>query len=355
MSYSNRQAVLVGLLLGAVFLSRMDGALIAIGFGIAFLLRYNTHISYKNWSDKLRPLITITLVTFLCSIPWFLYSLLVVGRITPVSSDGITFEALQVAPVPVLELMYKVVLWFAGGFVQTIVIFPERTFIGYLAIAIISLMTISYSIITHNDLRTRFVTLLDFLLIAALIYYPFYIFRQLRIRWYYLLFTSFLTALVIATVIARLVENIDRQNVKRLASIGISILLLSNLLIGGFQLYGAEGNLSTKEEVGQYLEENISEEENIAAIGGGGYQYYDERHDILMLAPVINPESLRAWKAGEIESYLVKNNVSYIINHRDGIDVLEKDIENHELETIRSWNGSGGFEPTLVRLNRTNK
>lgn len=355
--FSTKQSIVIGALLGLIFLSRMDGAFIAIGVagviaGRKFLKKGGQTLSnISEWSD----IFIMTATALGLSSPWFIYQYITLERITPISREAIKFEVTTLTPVDQSTLILEVIRSFAASVANTILSLNYSP-ITAVAIIVIGAAPVGLVTILNYKKTIYLIRKLDFLFLSALLYYPFYTFVQLRIRWYYLIYTSFIVVLTISVSLTFLIEEISNRSqmklpqAKTVMSI-IAVLSIINIVVAGIPMYqGEERQLSVKRDVGDCLESELDAETKIAALGGGGYQYYDTEHDILLLAPVINPESLEAMKTNSLDEYISNHNTEYMINHKRGIRAVDRQLQNHELVAVKKWDGPGGFEPWLAKV-----
>ena len=337
--FSTHESVIIGLLIGIIFLSRMDGVFIGIGVIGTFAIRKlfkNGEFRISNLKRLLQPdLVIMISVAFLMVLPWIAWNLIELNRITPVSGEALRMIRLSSSSYPnlVIGSIYK-----TGTFVANFFFIPFTNIIqGFLVVFLALIAPSIVLILKKDDLIHKLISSLDFLVISSVFYYVFYWFYELGFREWYSLYTSFLVTIVFSTMIVKVIQRIELKKIKQIAYIILTCILVSAFIFGGIVKY-KQGNYpqeKLKWEVANYLESNIPPNKTIGSFNTGIYQYYTKKHDVINLDGVMNPEAYQAKKNGSIELYILEKNITYIVDPPSYIEKLNRSILS--LESIKTF------------------
>jgi hypothetical protein len=340
--FSTRESVIIGILIGTIFLSRMDGVFVGIGVIGALMIRKlskNKELKIANlkrlFSYKQSDLVTIVLTASLTVLPWIVWNLIELNRITPVSGEALRMMRLSVSSYPHLVIGS---IYTTGLFVANFFIYPTMNIIIGFSVVFLALIVPFIILMLKKDvLISKLILSLDFLVISSVVYYVFYWFYELGFRGWYSLYTSFLVTIVFSTMIIKIIRRIELKKVKQIAYILLICILVSTFIFGGIIKYN-EGNYpqeKLKWEIGNYLDENIPQNETIGSFNTGIYQYYTMNHDIINLDGVMNPQACQARKDGNIEDYILEKNITYITDPPSYVEKLNHSILN--LEPVKTF------------------
>jgi len=336
--FSTHESVIIGLLIGIIFLSRMDGVFIGIGVIGTFAIRKlfkNGEFRISNLKRLLQPdLVIMISVAFLMVLPWIAWNLIELNRITPVSGEALRMIRLSSSSYPnlVIGSIYK-----TGTFVANFFFIPFTNIIqGFLVVFLALIAPSIVLILKKDDLIHKLISSLDFLVISSVFYYVFYWFYELGFREWYSLYTSFLVTIVFSTMIVKVIQRTELKN-KQIAYIILTCILVFAFIFSGIVKY-KQGNYpqeKLKWEVANYLESNIPPNKTIGSFNTGIYQYYTKKHDVINLDGVMNPEAYQAKKNGSIELYILEKNITYIVDPPSYIEKLNRSILS--LESIKTF------------------
>jgi hypothetical protein len=345
--FSIHESVIIGLLVGIIFLSRMDGIFIGIGVISALAIRKlakNKGLEIANlkrlFNYKEPDLVIIILTASLTILPWVAWNLIRVGRITPISGEVLRMMRLSGTPYSHLVIGS---IYVTGTFVVNFFMYPlslvslygplVKPIIGFSIVFLALGVPFIILMRKKDDILSKLIFSLDFLVISSIFYYAFYWFYQLGLRGWYSLYTSFLVTITFSIMIVQIIQRIKFKKFKQIAYILLMCLLLSAFVSGGIMTY-KEGNYpqeKLKWEIANYLDENIPFNETIGSFNTGIYQYYTKNHDVINLDGVMNPEAYQAMKDGNIEMYILEKNITYIVDDPSDVEKLNRSILDLEL------------------------
>jgi len=336
--FSTHESVIIGLLIGIIFLSRLDGIFIGIGVIGTFAIRKlfkNEEFRIANLKRLLQPdLVIMILVASLTVLPWIAWNLIELNRITPVSGEVLRMMRLSNSSYPNLVIGS---IYTTGTFVASFFLIPFANIIQGVLVVLLALIAPSIVLILRkDDLIHKLISSLDFLVISSVSYYAFYWFYELGFRGWYSLYTSFLVTIVFSTMIVKVIQRIELKKIKQIAYIILTCILVSAFIFGGIVKY-KQGNYpqeKLKWEVANYLESNIPPNETIGSFNTGIYQYYTKKHDVINLDGVMNPEAYQAKKEGNIEAYILKKNITYIADPPSCVEKLNRSVSLKSVKTF---------------------
>lgn len=359
---TGKKSLIIGVLIGLLILSRADSAFIALGVAVSLLLkkisRFDTPTSVKSLYDQYRDVVFIIISSLLVTSPWFLYNLVQLERLTPISGEAIALGLLQVGnPEPYLSRVAQVTFAHTGGVLNSIVslsyYLTHKSVFDLVVAALVLLSALIiptlYLLVREREFLWNALHSLDFLLVASILYYPFYHLYLVHVRSYIIVYTSFLTVLAFSIVsvkfLDRLISGTGSAGAFRLL---VAVLLL--LFLTGWIPLSQQPpapNRADHIQPAKYIDDNISDEAVIATNHAGVIQYYTVTHDIIILDPVINPETLEARKDGELLSYIQQRKVTHVYKPRFLTNTNTPGIsawrQSYELREIQSWDGENTY------------
>jgi hypothetical protein len=332
---SVKQSVIIGILIGAVFLSRMDGAFIAIGLAVTLLRPYKFKKKLIN-KKSLVSVIIIASVSLFISMPWFIYSITELHRLTPISGEA---ARLTQANTGFVTNIFEVFYALGGAMTQTVISVDPlfgRSILGMASSAVVLILSLIiptlYSMTHSRKSIVKILNKIDFLIVASALYYSYYLLYQNGVRRYYLLFTAFVTVIAVSIVVPISINELDSNIIKKVSVSLFSLVIIMNLAVGSSLLYSdpPREHLSTKVEQADWVNQNIPQEYVMGVDNGGVIQYFTDA-DVIVLDSVINPEHLEYYKKNKMSEYLNKSNITYIINP------TWKKYEKNQWAVVESW------------------
>ncbi|MBI5680842.1 MAG: glycosyltransferase family 39 protein [Methanobacterium sp.] len=349
-----RNSVIIGFLLGIIFLSRMDGFFLTLGVILALSIRFikNRSIDYSWQSNKIKSMVAILISAFITVLPWILYNILIVKQLLPVSLAAKNIirsdQALHVGLYnnilttfyPSLVLLTQYFFFFIQKNVFNLAIL--------LLILIIFLLPPFYLVLKKDNPFIKVIKSLDFLIFSIIIFYLFYFFYGIMFREYYYLYTYFIFTIFLSIALIRLFQIFKIKKVKLRYAL-IILLLIFTFILGGINRYDY-GNLNPITfEVINYIDTNISPDQNIGNFNSGLLNYGTGR-DFINLDGMMNPEAYNARKAGMLEDYIMKKRIKYIIDMPSSIKGINND--KISLQYIKTFKGQKyGEDLVLYKLN----
>lgn len=352
---THRQAVVVGALVALAFMSRMSSVLAGIGVFGALALRIledtDDFGNPMNLLTRLRPVFKSGVVASVLVAPWLLWSVLTVGRLTPVSGAALRVIRLE-GSTP-----YSILVWEAmrdtGRFVWNYFFYDLFAF-GPL-VALLILGGILLVLVRGEQVRTLVVRL-DFLIVGSLLYYPFYWFYELGMRPWYSLFTLSILSILLGIALAELV-NVSPPKSVSIPRAAVVVLLFSGLFVASGVAHYPGGTYPqevTKWEGANYIENEIPREATVGSFNTGIYQYYTPNHDVINLDGVMNPATYRANERGEISDYICERNVAYILDPQGYVRDVESELTLTEVSRFPKGTDRGGGTYILYRVQGCN-
>ncbi len=313
--YSIRHSIFIGLLLGLVFLARMDSIFVFVGVVLALIIRKLLNKIQIVDIFKQKDLYIIAIIAFLVVLPWIGWSYLELGRITPVSGEATRLLAdFNLADKSYTGLVRHSIYSTAGFIAKFFLITTDSIIQGVAIILIFLVVPITLLLYKKAKSLTQTIFQLDFLIISSVAYYGFYWFYQLGAREWYSLYTSFLLTIAFAFMIGKLVDSL-KSRIMQIFLRSVIFILIVSFIFGGLVHY-KKGNFpfeKLKWDATNYINENLGDV-IIGSFNSGIYQYYTSKHDVINLDGVVNPEVLVAMKNNKVEEYILDKNITYIID-----------------------------------------
>lgn len=186
---SKLDCIFIGILIGLVFLSRMDGVFLGIGVVISLFIRKFLHDKTKFSVSKQFDIFLIVIIASLIVSPWFLWNLMNIGRVIPVSGEAIRLLASSNLTDKSYIGLVKHVIYSTVGFVAKFFLQISDTIgQGILVISFFLILPFVVLLIRKDVYLLKLLRDLDFLIIGSVLYYGFYWFYQLGIREWYMIF-----------------------------------------------------------------------------------------------------------------------------------------------------------------------
>ncbi|ADI74113.1 hypothetical protein Metev_1244 [Methanohalobium evestigatum Z-7303] len=337
---SIKESAIIGLLIGLIFLSRMDGVFIGIGVISALVLR-----NFKQNKLETKSLIAIISTASLTVVPWLMWSFIKLNRITPISGEALRILRLNSNTYPdlVFNSIYSTLSSVAHFFLNL-----EYSGTGYLSLFFFLFVPILILTLKRDRIVFKLIYTFDFLVISSIIYFLFYWFYEIGFRSWYTIYTYFLLTILFSAIIVKLIQELKPKK-RQLAYILVIFILIFSFSFGGFVQYkeGQHPQEELKWRIGNYVNNNISPNNTIGSFNTGIYQYYTPKHNVINLDGVMNPKALKAMKKGNITGYMMKNNIAFIIDPPNEIEKLNKSLLN--LKPVKT------FEKQVYTSNFNNK
>jgi len=339
--FSVREATITGFLIGIIFWSRMDGIFVGIGVIGALAIRKlfrHRKLTVANLRTFYPDLAIIILIASLTVLPWIVWNLVEMNRIIPVSGEALRMKRLISSSCPNLVIGS---IYGTGVFVANFITGLKLTVHGqgYLVVFLALIVPFMVLMVKKDDLVRKLFSRLDFLVISSVLYYAFYWFYELGFRSWYWLYTGFLVTIVFSTMAIKVIQNIEVKKFRQSVYILLICILVPAFILGGIRQYRVGHACAAKLhwEIANYLESNISPDETIGSFNTGIYQYYTKNHDVINLDGVMNPEAYQALKDGNIEGYILRKNIAYIVDSPSYIYVEKLDRSILSLEPIKTF------------------
>jgi len=302
-----KRSALLGVLLGLIFLARMDGIFFVIG--LLFTFRH----SKKN--------VLIFLLTSLFTVaPWLVWSHLHIGTIFPISGTA----------TQLLRLIENGYWWWVAGSIYVtgayFMLYFSEIFLPlpWNFLQIIPFLAIFCALGYSQRQKLKEV---KFLALPILLYFMYYWFFQIGLRRWYSLFISFFITLFVSIILKNKIK-------KRTRTIFTIFILLFSMNAMFFYNQGNSPLQLTRFEAAKYINQNLSNA-RIGSFNTGTLQYFTEA-DIFNLDGVMNPESYNALRTNKT--------VEYVLSKVDYIVETERDLERLNLKTLFNLNPIASFK-----------
>lgn len=351
-----RRAAGVGVLLGLVFLARMDGVFVVAAFGLVVLARPLQALRETGLGPKVQGtvagLAAAAAGTLAVVVPWLAWSLIRVDRLLPVS--GAALRALRTDALAVHELVPRALQFLAQGLID-VVFAPPIVAVGLLVALVVYVVPVLAGLVpaegglgavrasTVGTLvglggrRRPLVELLDevgFLVLAAALQMGYVAFRLHAVRPWYLVLPAFVVVLVGSILLVRLARRFSVGPRACTAALGaLGILLASGI---PFVLVPGQG---PQEELKQAavadVDEQIPEDARLGSFNTGVYQYYTPDRDVVNLDGVMNPQAFEARQEDRLEAYIQDQGIDYVLDPNRSADLLRED--GVQLEIVETY------------------
>jgi len=322
----------LGLLLGLTILVRVDGALLAVAIGVAYLCAHRSRLTAAA-----RTLAASASLTLLVCGGWFLSGWFHFGSILPNSGEAVRFlsfylgrQALHLPmalPDPKIPLAYYVfnVKLTLGTLASFLPFFSASDPISAWNLVTGGVLTVGLIGAALVALRRRpsppCALVLPMLVLHGIALgtaYCGYIFGQ----WYYSRYYAPLSVLL-AVAAAGGFDAIGGARERKTGGLrweplgiaAVSILssawLFSTVVEGAF----ARAGTSPRYDAAMWLNQATPSDATIGAFQAGTLGYFTRRR-VINLDGVVNPEALQAIRCGRFEEYLARNGVRLIVDDR---------------------------------------
>ncbi|MFB6225534.1 MAG: glycosyltransferase family 39 protein, partial [Candidatus Paceibacteria bacterium] len=300
---NNKNIVIIGALLGLIFLSRMDGVLMILSVVISlgsYWIGYSPSKIMNSIVEKdkrIYDLVKIGMIPSIVVFSWMGWSYMHVQRLTPVS--GAALRLLR------LNLNQNHFHWILSSIkgtinsIQNMIIFVEFDGVSVLVIILLTLvpLTVITIAISMEDIAEN-IKSIDFLIITFVLFLFFYWFITMAMRSWYTLFISFILTILVSISIGNTVKSISfrQDNIVKLL---ITIVIILSFVIGGFVQYDSSPEEPIRYQDASYIRQNIQTGVTIGSFNSGIRQYYTPNHTVVNLDGVVNVEAYRARSRGK--------------------------------------------------------
>jgi len=352
--YNIKQSIIIGFLGSLIFLSRLDGIFFIIAFLILIILRKlkvvfkEKNLSYFHIKNLL---ITGSLIIIIC-FPWILWSFLTTNSIFPVSGQAILLTNRRGWPSMILaSLKYSLFFFWGTPFIDYSIFI--NTILG-LFIFIFFIFLIKFD----KEFLKKIIIKFNFLILTLILYYSYYIFYHRYIRWWYFSLIYFSLCLFVPIVLIRFYITLKKNNIdknvylrkillkinsiinirKKLRIHVFTIFLLTSLFSSTFILHYINGtipNEKTKYIAALWIDQNLPKNSKIGSFNTGIIQYYTKNFNVINLDGVVNYQAYLSLKQGNIENYILEQNITYLIDPIYEISPLN--FINYSLILIRTF------------------
>jgi hypothetical protein len=339
-----------GLLLGSIFLARMDAIFLIAVFGGLVIARglQRDEAVLVGLQRGLRRLVRPAAATMATVLPWLAFSVLRVGRLTPVSGAATTL--VREARGSATELAGHFALWLARRLVD--VFLAAHSVLGnLLVVAFLFLGPVVWGVLDEENATWRTIRDLDLVAATAVLLVAYYLFVALGFRIWYVVFPAFVLALAGATLWIRLGRQWASPD-RVAAAIGL-VLLASFSISASFAFVPGQAPQELhKARIVQDVDERIPANATLGSFNTGVYQYYTPDRDVINMDGVVNPEAYEALATDRLPAFVDEQGVDYVLDPNRSADRLrEAGVQLERVETYPvSWPAQRetflGYEPT---------
>lgn len=350
LSYS--QYSFIGLMLGLIFLARMDGIFLASSIILSLIInRYQNIGKFKELISRPGYLLIPGAIFSATVLAYMTWSFLHTGRFTPVS--GAATRMLRLENNSYLSRATRSIM-ISGWYLKNFLLYQDTNMIkqGLLqtGLAVFTLASFpAYTLWKRRGFAARVLKKLDFLICTVILFHLFYWFYAVGIRPWYTHFPSFVVALFFPLAATKALETIDSQKKRKTAYLGL-IGLIGFFFVLGSPIFQqpVSPQEKTKKQAADYIDKNIPENATLGSSNTGIYQYFTPRHEVINLDGVMNPEAYRARKKGDISGYIIRKDISYLVDTEGAMKkVTDRRIT---VEKIKSFERPSGRHYHLYRL-----
>jgi len=335
--YSRREALFISLIFMFLIFSRLDGIFILSAFILFLFLKKFAYLKKINPKFKIKNTVLIFFqkdILIILSFPfafillWMTWSLTYIGLLIPTSSQGFlgTFFTSDYFNIVFNQIKNSI------AFILNLIFYPSKEYLLQLILFIlVYIFPVGY-FLYKNIIKKRSKFLLKliynfgFLIFALILYLIFYWLIIVKIRPWYAHFINFIFIFFYCMILINLIESLFinkekyRKRVHKIFKKNYKIILTSSFLLifflNGLIIWNNPYGKINKARLiaANYIDENLPKNAKIGSFNTGIIQYYTENHDIINLDGFINTEAYFAKKDNKLEDYIIKINITYIID-----------------------------------------
>ncbi len=302
------KCVLLGVVLGATFLSRNDAVFFI--FAICFV-----HIAIPIVTDRallgrrLFECIVFGSVSVLVAVPWLIYNTTIFGTIVPISGIAESYSAsfahnLSLVSAKLLEYLLIVV-----PIPRTL---ESNTFtIGLGVFVLIILVVKMVTNLRSWQATTRTLALVVGVYALGLVtYYGLFFGADHFLSRYFSPLSPFLALVTFAFLVAmdRRLSISDRLHAKSIVFVGLSVWLLAM-----HALIYKKGENHEHFQVIEWVKHNVKDEEWVGAVQTGTLGFFHDRS--VNLDGKVNPDALKVkMEVGTVYPYVINSKIKYLVD-----------------------------------------
>ncbi|RZN35096.1 MAG: hypothetical protein EF813_09270 [Methanosarcinales archaeon] len=317
---SNKNKVMLGLLTGLTFLSRLDGVFLILTFWILILL------SAESAKEKLKAIVTISIPIAIVTLPYLMWNYFVFGALTPISGRIKHYWAMvtisDLSGLNSFDLFHRVgcSLYFDNCIFSTFKVIKHvcmPLFIVLVVMVLVFVLAWRKDITSKlNDLNVLPLVIFVFILVVFYKTYYFDVFTTFG-TWqlvpHFILFSIFFGVLFEVFVDkTKELFHFFGESYRSIATILTCVLIVSSFAA---IIYMQSTQIDAKEDYlnnAQWLRENTNKNDLIGAWEAGIIGYFSERRVINLDGLINSPEYFEYIKNGNVTDYLDKLKVDYI-------------------------------------------
>jgi hypothetical protein len=329
--YTLQQSLFIALLIVLISYSRLDGIFMLVGVSLSlFIKKYRVlkkHRSYKRVLQilKSKDFLIISVIPLFFFLIWIVWSYLNIGIFTPISGHNLNLvyfseEHLSGSIVAIEQsVAFPINLFFFPPGMRII-----QIFIAFLIFGIPIIIILYKWLFKEENFIKILLRKFHILLFTLILFFFYYWFILVKVKPWYAHFINFCIIIFYSIILVHIIDEFkkkkhEKRYVKKLQKNSFSITLILFFCIfflNGIEIvnhpYG-DANLA-RLEVAQYIDNNIPENETIGSFNTGIVQFYSQNHDVLNLDGLINPEAFFAIQNNSIIEYIIRKNITYIVD-----------------------------------------
>jgi len=329
--YTIKQSIFIALLIVLISYSRLDGIFMLVGVSLSlFIKKYRVlkkHRSYKRVLQilKSKDFLIISVIPLFFFLIWIVWSYLNIGIFTPISGHNLNLvyfseEHLSGSIVAIEQsVAFPINLFFFPPGMRII-----QIFIAFLIFGIPIIIILYKWLFKEENFIKILLRKFHILLFTLILFFFYYWFILVKVKPWYAHFINFCIIIFYSIILVHIIDEFkkkkhEKRYVKKLQKNSFSITLILFFCIfflNGIEIvnhpYG-DANLA-RLEVAQYIDNNIPENETIGSFNTGIVQFYSQNHDVLNLDGLINPEAFFAIQNNSIIEYIIRKNITYIVD-----------------------------------------
>jgi hypothetical protein len=299
-----RDVIIFGVISGLTVLARTDNAVFVFTYFILILLWYRKEGRFIKVG-------TAGLITLFTVLPWFIWSLIVLGTIKQASFDASPYlywtKILKENP----DISFYVI--FYGTSINRLL---NSYFISFLFgyspfnIGLLIIIGALFGAFKENDQKFR-KSIITLLILTGVVFLLYFLHTAVMLYlrfWHIAIFSAFTILIIVSSI---------KIYIKQLKTLIILITVLSVIYFMVFTtfLYGEKTNPSYSHQIdmlkaAEYINKD---KEHMYAVYDSGIISYFTDGKILSIDGNVNPEAYRAVKECRIYDYMIENNVDYFV------------------------------------------
>lgn len=384
-NYYWKNILLLGVLLGLLFLSRTDTIifiiLLLLDFAISQYKTRNKNTKFINM-PHFKNIFLLGITIFLISLPWFILSYVNVGTVFPGSANAVRYmDIKQIFPeysinnpvqtVPYLKqgaynslaAVAQVMAYAGGGNIYP----TQETMLNKIHVLSVVFASGAFFILIllklkkFKEFNSKLINakFLIFYFIFHILFYSFYMFAKDSMR-YHIPLMSVVLIVIPSCIYFVYKEYFNNAICKRIFKI-FSILLILFFFISTFiyiQIHFVPNNFDYRRyyDAAIWLKENTSNDIIVGCPNSGILGYYSDRK-VVNLDGVVNPDAFNARFNNNLTAYMIANNITYVLDRADYLESYNSNDNNQLFKYYFKWkiidNAYGSYGVTIYILNES--